>query len=249
MSAKTEELDAEDAPPGDVPDQTDVDDTSGDAATDDAPITTSIFGRKRPLDGSKRLPSWFPAALIAAAVVMVGALVVWQWRYDSDLAGERSERKSAETAASSFAEKLLTYDYKDLTATKDGLAPLMTDTYKQKFADAFAIGLEPQITKLQATSVAHVKDVYLTEIADGKAKAIVVVDADGSSTAGTRTLRGTYMELDLVKTNGRYLVDELKTIATDSADLTPAGATGTTTPTSTPTSTPAGDSTTSVPAG
>jgi hypothetical protein len=209
----------------------------------DGPTTTEALGGRTPLDGSRRLPNWFPIAFIALAFVMLAGLVVWQWRYDSDLAGERDERKAAMTVASTFAEKLLTYDYKDLATARANVTALVTDSYKQMYEQAFTIGLEPQITKLQATSVAHVQEVYLTEVSKDQsgattAKAIVVVDADTTSTAGTRTLQGTFLKLDLVKSNGKFLVNAVTAVSTANESLTPpAGATTTTTvPTSQPAS-------------
>jgi hypothetical protein len=179
---------------------------------------------------------------VALAFAMVAGLLIWQWRYDSDLAGERDERTAAMTVASTFAEKLLTYDYKDLATARANVTALVTDSYKQTYEQAFSIGLEPQITKLQATSVAHVHEVYLTEVTKDQsnattAKAIVVVDADTTSTAGTRTLQGTFLMVELVKSNGRFLVNAVSAVSTANESLTPAaGATTTTVP---PTSAPA----------
>jgi hypothetical protein len=214
MSPDTEELDT----------TADHDPTAGDGSPGGGATVTA-----RRLDGRNRLPGWVPGAVIALAFVMVAGLGLWQWRYDSDLAGERDQRKSAIGVATSFAEKLLTYDYKDLAAARDSVTALITESYKTTYDQAFTIGLEPQITKLQATSVAHVQAVYLTEITSGDASAIVVVDADTTSTAGVRTLKGTYLKLDLVKDKGHFLVNAVTAVSTASESLTPPGADTTTT--------------------
>lgn len=208
----------------------DDDTTAGDELMARAP--------EQAFDGKSRLPGWFPVAVVALALIMVAGLGVWQWRYDSDLAGERDERKAATSVATSFAEKLLTYDYKDLASARAAVSALITESYKETYDQAFTIGLEPQITKLQATSVAHVQAVYVTEITSGVASAIVVVDADTTSTAGVRTLKGTYLKLDLVKDKGHFLVNAVTAVSTASESLTPPGGDASTT-TTVPTTEPA----------
>ena len=57
-------------------------------------------------------------------------------------------------------------------------------------------------------------DRVLVEVdGDGRAHAVVVLDTAITSTAGTRELVDLYVELALVRVDGRWLVDDLTRLA------------------------------------
>ncbi len=78
----------------------------------------------------------------------------------------------------------------------------------------------------------RVAEVYLTQIGDGTAKAIVVVDFSVNSTAGTVSRPGTYLLMDLVRQRGKWKVDGVQALGfTGSQTATPPAPSGSTTTT------------------
>ncbi|GAA0412555.1 hypothetical protein Acor_16680 [Acrocarpospora corrugata] len=160
------------------------------------------------------------AAVVAAALAGAGAAVVMLWREAGVLEEERSARQAVALAASSFGEALLGYDYANLQAARDGVLSRAGDDFAKTYDEAFTGGLEGVITQLKARAVATCRDAYVGEVGDGRAKVIVVCDAQVTSSAGTRRMLGTYLEEKLIWSGGRWLVDEVNAIGASDETLT-----------------------------
>ena len=81
---------------------------------------------------------------------------------------------SLRTAAGTAGEALLTYDFNDPEAHRDRVLALATGSFRGEYEDAFDQGLSELITKVQATSKGFVKDVYVSQIDEERAEAVVV---------------------------------------------------------------------------
>jgi hypothetical protein len=137
-------------------------------------------------------------------------------------------------AAGQFGEALVTYDFRDPDAHRSAVLALSTGSFRQEYEDAFDQGLAQVITEAEATSTGFVKDIYVSELDEERAQAIVVVDIEHTGTGGPRTLFDVYFRLTFVEVDGDWKVDQVTDLNFD------AGAT----PTST---TLPGSSTTSIP--
>lgn len=142
------------------------------------------------------------AALFAVATVVLAVLLLAQ----GDDGDEPSELRQA---AGRFGEALVTYDFHDPEAHRDGVLSLATGSFRQDYEDAFNRGLGQIITQVQAVSRGSVNDVYLTSVDDEQAQAIVSLDIEVSGTSGERTLLDQYVLLTLVRVGGEWKVDQV----------------------------------------
>ena len=180
---------------------------------------------------------WRIAALALAALLVVALAVaaVLLGSDRADLSDRLDEQSDARAVAGRVGEALLTYEAGNLEESRDTIVELSTEEFAAIYEEAFSAGLQPTIEELQASSVGTVRDTYLTEIDDDSARAIVVVDAEAVSSAGTRRLVGSYLQIDLVREDGRWLADQVFAIAAVDETLTePEGAGEGTTTTAAP---------------
>ena len=176
---------------------------------------------------SRRWVPWAIAAILAV-VTLVSLLVAANAQSDSR--ADRRDRENAMATATRLATALSTYDHRDFEASKRRVHELATGAFLQDYDDKVG-GLAEVIRVAQATSEAVVRDVFISEIEDGRARALVHYDIRGSGVGGTRLQLGNWVDLSLVKVEGRWLVDGVQNL-----NLQPPqqGASAGSTPTSTP---------------
>lgn len=174
------------------------------------------------------------AAVFAVATAVLAVLLLVRDGGEEDLSDLRQ-------AAGRFGEALVTYDFHDPEAHRDGVLALATGSFRQDYEDAFDRGLGQIITQVQAVSRGSVNDVYLSSIDEDQAQAIVSLDIEVTGTSGERTLLDQYVLLTLVRVGGEWKVDQV-------TDLSfPASNSGAPPVTSDTTTTTAGPGATSVP--
>ena len=151
-----------------------------------------------------------PALVLAVtlAVVLGVVAVVLGLLLASDDDGD-SRVASLRRAAGTVGEALLTYDYEDPEAHRDAVLALATGSFRSEYEDAFEQGLGELITEVQATSEGFVKEVYLSEIDEERAEAIVVTDVTRDGPGGPRTLFDIYVLLTFVEVDGEWKVDQV----------------------------------------
>ncbi|TMK88814.1 MAG: hypothetical protein E6G57_04890 [Actinobacteria bacterium] len=110
--------------------------------------------------------------------------------------------------ASRFASAVLTYDYRNLDKTKQGVLALSTGKFHTDYEQNFG-GLSALFTTTKGQSTATVKDVFVSGIQNDTATAIVVLDERGQGTSGQRLNVDWYLRLSLVKVKGNWRVDDL----------------------------------------
>ncbi|GAA3156739.1 hypothetical protein GCM10010466_54450 [Planomonospora alba] len=168
---------------------------------------TAAGARGRPGTRWRRLAGAAAATAVAGAVAFGAVQWVSAERLADRLAAEKAERLAVSATAGEFAAALQTYDHTDLQAYRDRVFSLSGEDFEKTYDEAFS-PLESVITAMKASSTASVRGVYVSEVADGRATAITVVDSQVKSTSGTRRMLGAYMELGLVKTGGRWKVND-----------------------------------------
>jgi Mce-associated membrane protein len=185
-----------------------------------------------------------PVAVLGILVLVAVGFGAFQWRHAHDLGDRQDERAAAGKAAGQFGEALLTYDYKELNAARDRVLALATDRFGQEYTTDFVGALSEAIVKLQATSMATVRDVFLSDVQRDTARAIVTLDSEINSSAGTRRTTSSYLDMALVKQNGAWKIDSVISVAAMDQSTTPPGGATTTVPGAT---TVPSDSTTTAP--
>lgn len=185
-------------------------------------------------DGPVGPPRWLLAALVAWGLVM-SAIAGWSFLRADGVADDRDDRRAAASVAGEFASATMSYDHRDLDGSLAAVTDLATTEYAETYQNAFFEELQPVVDELRARGRVHVRDVYVSDVSDGTATAVVSFDAVIRSTIGTRRLAGSYVRVDLVREGGGWRADDLTFLATTQEGLDgPTGAAGVTTPTTAP---------------
>ena len=177
-------------------------------------------------DAGAGRPGWILVAAAVCAIALLG-LTAWSLVRANDLASQRDDRRAAASVAGRFASATMSYDHRDLEGSLSAVTDLATQDYAGTYQNAFFEELQPVVDELRARGRVHVRDVYVSEIGDDTATAVVSFDAVIRSTIGTRRLTGSYVRIDLKKEGGGWKADDLTFLATTQEGLdAPDGSSG-----------------------
>ena len=179
-------------------------------------------GAARP---DRRLTTVAAGAVAVCAVALLG-LTTWSLFRASDLASQQDDRRAAASVAGRFASATMSYDHRDLEGSLAAVTDLASQEYAETYQNAFFQELQPVVDELRARGRVHVRDVYVSEIGDDTATAVVSFDAVIRSTIGTRRLTGSYVRVDLTKEDGAWKADDLTFLATTQEGLDAPGGSG-----------------------
>jgi Mce-associated membrane protein len=153
------------------------------------------------------LGRWVVVGVLVAALVAVGALAIGKSGDVSRLEDDQDSRRQVAAAAATFGEVYLTYDFDDVDASSSRVVELVTPEFAEDFADTRAPGIEELFANLETSTRATTTEVFVGDVTDDDARALVVVDVDASSAAsGTQRLTDLTFVLDLERIDGAWLV-------------------------------------------
>ena len=195
----------------------DADDTTERPETEDAGTAPASDEQSdREPEAAPRLESALsqgrrPLILLAIAfLVMATGLGAAAATLYSRLQAERNDRDEASDVAGRFGQALLSYDYTDLEATKRRVRAEATPRwFRNEFERAFSGGLDVLLRETQGRSRATVIDVFVSDIEDDGTSAIVALRAEAEGVSGRQPLSDSYLQLDLVKVDGHWKVDQV----------------------------------------
>lgn len=174
----------------------------------------------------------FVIGAIVLAALITFAFAFGATRY-SAARSDLDDISAIRSVAGDFGAAALTYDYHDLAPFRRRMRAHATGTFKRQLSDGLS-GLETLITTARSQSEATVKQIYVSDVDGHSSSAIVVVEAKAKNgDAEARTLPAAYIELQLVKTGGRWLIDGVSSLDLGSA-VPGASLPGTTTTTTAP---------------
>lgn len=187
---------------------TDDEHTDGEAHVEEP---TSPDATERGRDAHAAPPARRRSPLLIAVVALLGVVAVALGLVAASLQGtlsaERDDRAEVSRVAGTMAAALLTYDYEDLDSARERVLSLSTGKFRTEYRTAFE-GLRTLLSEAKASSRGTVTDVYIRlDEAEPTAGAIVVVNTVAEGTAGRRATVASYIQLDLVKVDGRWRVD------------------------------------------
>ncbi|MGP3915356.1 hypothetical protein [Nonomuraea sp. 10N515B] len=164
-------------------------------------------------------------ALAAMLVAAVAATAVLQWVAAAQaddartkLEAERALRLEVSGAASAFSKALLSYDYRDLQTTRATLTAQATGDFLTTYDTAFGGAMAQVIVKLKAVSQATVREVYLADVDEATAHAIVVVDQQVNTSEAIRSVKDSHLKIALVKDKGTWKVHDVTVLGAASED-------------------------------
>ncbi|MFC5751443.1 hypothetical protein [Actinomadura rugatobispora] len=183
-------------------------------ADDDAPGDRG--GRRARLPGRATLTRAVFALVLLASVVTAGL----QWHQADQAATVEGDRRDVRARAGEFGQALLSYDHRNLQAARNRVLSLASEDFAKTYDVAFTGGLESVITRLKADATATVRSVYLGDIDDSTARAIVVMDSEVRSSAGTRRVLGSHLDMRLVRKGERWRVTEVTSVGAADESMT-----------------------------
>ena len=156
-------------------------------------------------------PARRPLVLLTIALlVLATGLGAAAATFYSRLQSERSDRNDASDVAGRFGQALLSYDYTDLEATKRRVRAEATPRwFRTEFERAFSGGLDVLLRETKGKSRATVIDVFVSDIEDDTTSALVSLRAEAEGVRGRQPVSDSYLQLDLVKIDGRWKVDQV----------------------------------------
>jgi Mce-associated membrane protein len=154
-----------------------------------------------------------PLVVVAAALLVVATFLgVLAGRYHAELTRDRAQRRDVEELAARFSTAFVTYDYRTLDASLARIKRDATAKFGGEYERLFRTAVSPLLTRTQARSKGTVTDVFLGSVEDESANALTVVNVERDGVGGPQPVAGAYFQLDLVKQDGRWRVDNLTSI-------------------------------------
>jgi Mce-associated membrane protein len=167
-------------------------------------------------------PSRLLIVVAAALLVVATFLGVLAARYHAELTRDEDQRQDVEQTAARFATAFVTYDYRNLDASLARIKRDATAKFAGEYERLFRTSLSTLIRETKAQSRGTVTDVFLGDVNDESASALIVVNVEREGEGGRLPVAGTYFQMDLVTQNGRWKVDNVTSINfTQSAGPTP----------------------------
>lgn len=199
--------------------------TAGGDEAGGEPVAGGGAGADRPARRARFTRAKVLGALAAMLVAAIAATAVLQWLSAAQaedaragLASERDLRLEVSGAASAFSRALLSYDYQNLQSTRSTLAAQATGDFLATYDAAFGGAMAQVIVKLKATSQATVREVYLADVDEATAHAIVVVDQQVNTSEAIRSVKDSHLKISLVKEKGTWKINDVTVLGAASED-------------------------------
>lgn len=182
----------------------------GDEASVEAPPDAREQVETRTKPGRRR--RW-PTVVIIALVVSTGVAAfaaVTERGRANDADSELDARDEARLVAASFAEAYLSYDYTDVEASQARIAEFASEAWLEDFEATRLREVDELFANIESTTVAETTAVYLGDVSEAAAVALVVVDVEAASAAtGDQTLTDLTFLVDLIRVDDQWRVDQV----------------------------------------
>jgi Mce-associated membrane protein len=190
----------------------------------DAAEPVAVAGGAVPASSNRGLKLAVAAlAALSFALAIVAAMVSAS---NKDSGREAAVRRTA----GAFGTAILTYDYKHVDAWKRNVTNLSTGVFKKQF-ESYSKSLGTIFVTTKNSSDVRDIEIFLNDVSDKSATAIVVVDTTTSGTASKGRAVTAYLQLDLVKSGNAWLVDGLTNLNLGASAPAATATTSTTTAT------------------
>jgi Mce-associated membrane protein len=176
------------------------------STTEVAPSSASAVNRAGP-------PAWLIAGLGIVAAALVAACV-WAQQTAPPSAEEVAEATGdAQAAAGPAVEALLSYDYRDLEATRQAVTAVTTDEYRSEKYDPFFEGvIEPNIGNTKTIVEAEVVEAGIVRSGDDRVQVFVLVNRPTTNADTEKPV--VYRDsatVTMAKVGDAWLIDDVET--------------------------------------
>lgn len=183
--------------------------TGADIGQDAAPDADASDDPRPPRPRRTTVPVGAFVVAVLVAVAM-GALALLG-STGGDVAGNGDDTE-IRLAAGRFAEQFLTFEHDGLDAWQEAILPLATSGFAEEVDDVRA-GLEEIISQSELDATTTVSQVFVSDVERGSVDVVVIYDRRLSGPDAERTEQDRYLQLNLVRVDGNWLVDEVIDIA------------------------------------
>jgi Mce-associated membrane protein len=174
----------------------------------------------------RRSPGFLVAAVLAvvffASTILLGVVAAGLKADKDELTDGRAE---VADVAGRFVSALLSYDHRDPEGFRQRVLGFTAPPFSEQFEEA-AGELEATFEGLDAVSTPTIKEVFVAEIADGTATAIVVYDRVLDGISGPRAESNLYVRLGMVERDDGWRVNDVINLNLAFAGPTAGDATG-----------------------
>ena len=175
----------------------------------------------------RRSPGFVVAAVLAvvffAATVLLAVVAVGLKADKDELVDGRAE---VADVSGRFVSALLSYDHRDPEGFRSRVLSFTAPPFSEQFEQA-VIELESAFEGLDAVSVPTIEEVFVTEVEQGTATAIVVYSRVLDGVGGERAESNLYVRLGLVERDDGWRVNDVVNLNLAFADPGTGGSTTT----------------------
>jgi len=192
------------------PDSTDEAESGTTAAlSDDVGEHSAPTGGGSPWRGSLAIPRWMAAGLAFLTLALAVVLLVTLMALGSSGA-QASARTSALSAARAYAVDLAGYNYRDLGRDFGVVVAHSTPSFRRNFTQS-SDALKATLTQYHATAQAKVVSAGVVSATTARAVVLVFLDQTiSNSTQSSATTDQSEVEITLVDSGGRWLIDQVQ---------------------------------------
>jgi Mce-associated membrane protein len=165
---------------------------------------------------------WLTRALV---VLVLAALASWAMLQWYSVSGKEKERQKVSAAAAKFGDVVYSYDPANVQAAIDQNREMMAGDLRTQYV-ASADSYKQFFAKNKWTWTSKTSKVYLSDIQDTLASAVIVIDINIKMTAGPYSVSGAHFTLGLVKQKGAWKVSSMKAAGSEAATDGQQGSTG-----------------------
>jgi hypothetical protein len=155
-------------------------------------------------------------AVLVLALAFAATLAGIKWHDADQTASQRNAREAVTQRAVGVATSLFTYDYRNLAATERYLSGATTGGFAEREA-AHDAAVQAQLRAAKAVGTATVKEVSVSDIAEGQATAFVVLMTHVTSTTSGSADSVAYLHLHLVLADDVWKVDDVQNLTAQSS--------------------------------
>ena len=149
-------------------------------------------------------------AVVAATATALAGLVT---SHVSSVNAVEHTRSDVVGAATSGVATILSYDYRHLDTDFASAERLLTPHFRKQYDDTTAKGVKPLAAKYKAISSADVSAAGVVEADSDRAVVLVFVNQTVTNSQLTAPrLDRSRIDVTLVRSNGRWLIDKLTTL-------------------------------------
>jgi Mce-associated membrane protein len=152
----------------------------------------------------------FGALAVVAVVALVLELLVLRPRYEAVQADQQA-RADVTRVAQRFTAEVNNYDVGTIDSYQSRIGPMLSTTFRGEFQKSMQ-DIVAAVKQSKMTSHGDVLTSAVSSVDPDSATVLVVADADVRTVFDTRK-RHFRWEVDLVKVDGRWLVDDFKPVA------------------------------------